>query len=347
MLTKRSTIMKPLMATAFAAVGVLAALPAAAQTTLTLSSWVPPKHLLTLALLDWANEVEKASNGRIKHTLVPKAVAKPPGTFDAVRDGLADASFSVDGYTPGRFVLTRVAEFPQLGNTATTVSVAYERISRRHFAEANEHKGVRALTVFTHGPGEIFNTKRAINKVSDLAGLKIRVGGGMINELAKNLDVDALLKPAPQSYEILSSGVADGVFFPSESIVGFKLVKLIKYATLVPGGLYNTSFAFIMNPDKYNKLSPEDKKVIDDWSGEKLARLIGKHWDGGDAVGRQALKTNNVPTVTANAAFLSELNTKVGPLEASWFKLAAEKGVDGKQVLAEFRAEIKKVEAGK
>lgn len=341
-------VSKRLIASAVAATGFLVAVPATAiaQTTLTLSSWVPPQHLITRAMIEWAGEVEKASNGRIKHTLVPKAVAKPPGTFDAVRDGLADVSFSVDGYTPGRFVLTRIAEFPQLGETATVVSVAYERISRRHFAKADEHKGVRVLTVFTHGPGEIYNTKRPINTIGDLAGLKIRVGGGMINELAKNLGVDALLKPAPQSYEILSTGVADGVFFPAESVASFKLEKLIKFATLVPGGLYNTSFAFIMNPDKYNKMSPADKKVIDDWSGEKLARLIGKHWDRGDQVGRQALKSNNVPTITANAAFISELNTKIGPLEANWFKLAAGKGVDGKKVLAEFRGEIEKVQAG-
>jgi len=340
MLAKRLTV------TAIAAAGLFIAVPATAQTTLTLSSWVPPQHLLTRAMMEWASEVEKASGGRIKHTLVPKAVAAPPGTFDAVRDGLADVSFSVDGYTPGRFVLTRVAEFPQLGETATTVSIAYERISRRHFAKADEHKGVKVLTVFTHGPGEIYNTKRPIKALGDLVGLKIRVGGGMVNELAKNLGVDALLKPAPQSYEILSTGVADGVFFPAESVASFKLEKLIKYATLVPGGLYNTSFAFIMNPATYNKISAADKKVIDDWSGEKLARLIGKYWDRGDEVGREALKTNNVPTITADAAFIKDLNAKVGPLEESWFKLAAEKGIDGKKVLADLRAEIKKVEAG-
>jgi TRAP-type transport system periplasmic protein len=337
---------KRLTAVVIAATGLLAAVPATAQTTLTLSSWVPPQHLLTQALVEWAGEVEKASDGRIKYTLLPKAVAAPPGTFDAVRDGLADVSFSVDGYTPGRFVLTRIAEFPQLGDTATTVSVAYQRISRRYFAKADEHKGVKVLTVFTHGPGEIYNTKRPIKTLDDLKGLRIRVGGGMINELAKNLGVDALLKPAPQSYEILSTGVADGVFFPAESIVSFKLEKLIKYATLVPGGLYNTSFAFIMNPATYNKLSAADKKVIDDWSGEKLARLIGKHWDHGDQIGRAALQANNVAVITADAAFLKALDTKIGPLEQSWYKLAAEKGVDGRKVLADFRAEIKKVDAG-
>ena len=223
---------KRLAAAVIAATGLLVAVPAAAQTTLTLSSWVPPQHLLTQAMLEWAGEVEKASNGRIKYTLLPKAVAAPPGTFDAVRDGLADVSFSVDGYTPGRFVLTRIAEFPELGETSTTISVAYERISQRYFTKANEHKGVKVLTVFTHGPGEIYNTKRPIKTLDDLKGLKIRVGGGMINELAKNLGVDALLKPAPQSYEILSTGVADGVFFPAESVASFKLEKLIKYATL-------------------------------------------------------------------------------------------------------------------
>lgn len=337
---------KRLAAAVIAATGLLVAVPAAAQTTLTLSSWVPPQHLLTQAMLEWAGEVEKASNGRIKYTLLPKAVAAPPGTFDAVRDGLADVSFSVDGYTPGRFVLTRIAEFPELGETSTTISVAYERISQRYFTKANEHKGVKVLTVFTHGPGEIYNTKRPIKTLDDLKGLKIRVGGGMINELAKNLGVDALLKPAPQSYEILSTGVADGVFFPAESVASFKLEKLIKYATLVPGGLYNTSFAFIMNPAAYNKLSAADKKVIDELSGEKLARLIGKHWDRGDQIGRAALKANNVPTITADAAFLTALRTKIGPLEQDWYKLAAQKGVDGKKVLADFRAEIKKVEAG-
>jgi TRAP-type C4-dicarboxylate transport system substrate-binding protein len=337
---------KRLTAAVIAATGLLAVAPVTAQTTLTLSSWVPPQHLLTQALVEWASEVEKASNGRIKYTLLPKSVAAPPGTFDAVRDGLADVSFSVDGYTPGRFVLTRIAEFPQLGDTATTVSVAYQRISRRYFAKADEHKGVKVLTVFTHGPGEIYNTKRPIKTLDDLKGLRIRVGGGMINELAKNLGVDALLKPAPQSYEILSTGVADGVFFPAESVVSFKLEKLIKYATLVPGGLYNTSFAFIMNPATYGKLSAADKKVIDDWSGEKLARLIGKHWDRGDRIGRAALQANNVAVITADAAFLKALDAKIGPLEQSWYKLAAQKGVDGKKVLADFRAEIKKVDAG-
>ena len=49
------------------------AAPALAQTTtLTMSSWVSPQHHLTSTVLQgWANEVEKATNGRVKFTMLP------------------------------------------------------------------------------------------------------------------------------------------------------------------------------------------------------------------------------------------------------------------------------------
>ncbi len=142
----------------------------------------------------------------MKCNLLPKAVVGPPQTFDAVRDGLADISFIVPGYTPGRFVLTDAIEFPFLGETSEATSVAYQRVHDRMLAKFDEHKGVKVLAVFTHGPGQIFNTKRAIASLKDLEGMKIRVGGGMVNDVAKVLGTVPMLKPAPESYELLSQG---------------------------------------------------------------------------------------------------------------------------------------------
>ena len=48
----------------------------------------------------------------------------------------------------------------------------------------------------------------------------------MVNEVAKALGTVPMLKPAPESYELLSQGVADGLFFPKESPLSFKLVPL-------------------------------------------------------------------------------------------------------------------------
>ena len=47
--------------------------PATAQTTLTMSSWVSPSHPLTKDVLAvWAQQVEKATNGRVKLQMLPK-----------------------------------------------------------------------------------------------------------------------------------------------------------------------------------------------------------------------------------------------------------------------------------
>ena len=330
---------------AFATVLALGSAGAMAQTVLAASSWLPPTHALSVAQKEWCDQVEKGTSGRVKCNILPRAVSAPPGTFDAVKNGLADVSFTVHGYTPGRFVLPAMGELPFLGNSAETVGVAFARIASKYPAFADEHKGVRVLTFFTHGPGIAFNTKRPLTKVEDGQGLKFRVGGGMVNDIAKALGWNPTLKPATDSYELLSGGVMDGTLFPAESTESFKIDKIIKYATTFPGGLYNVSFVFMMNQGKYDKLSPEDKKVVDAVSGENIARVIGREWDKADRRATALMQANGVQITKADAKFVGEVKAKIAPLEQKWVTEAKAKGLaDPAKVLAEFRAEIAKLE---
>lgn len=315
-----------------------------AQTVFTVSSWLPPTHTASMVQKNWCDLLEKDSAGRMKCNILPKAVVAAPGTFDAVRDGLADISYTVDGYTPGRFINTQVAEFPFLGNSAVATSVAYQRIYNKYFAPLGEHRGVKALAVFTHGPGIIFNTKKPVTSAADAASLKFRIGGGNINELSKAMGWNTTLKAAPESFELLSTGVMDGTFFPDESIASFKL-SMIKHATTFPGGLYNTSFVFMMNQDKYKALSAQDKAVVDKLSGEVAARMFGEGWDRVDAASREgAQKAQGVARIMADKAFVKAVMDKQDYLETKWAASAQVKGLkDPKKVLAEFRAEIAKV----
>src|SRR5215831_13854305 len=97
-----------------AAGGLLAVLASAAsaQVTLNASSWVSPGHPLTANMLvPLCGDIEKATSGRVKCNVLPKAPVAPPQTFDAVANGLIDLSFTSHGYTPGRFALTEAPEF--------------------------------------------------------------------------------------------------------------------------------------------------------------------------------------------------------------------------------------------
>ncbi len=331
---------------ALAGLATALALPAAAQTTLTFSTWVSPKHHLSEWQENWTKEVEKATDGRIKFNYLPKHPSAPPGTFDAVRDGLVDLSYVTASYTPARHVLTKLPELPGAGDTAETNSVAYSRIHWKHFHKVGEYNGVKLIGVFTHGPGQMF-TKKPIKTLADFQGLKIRTGGGVSEEVITALGGSPFFKPAGESYELLKSGVADGIFFPLESIVSFKLETVLDQATLFPGGMYSSSFGFFMNQGKWDKLDKRDQAIIEKLGFEHVARTNGKSWDTADQKGLEAIRKSQIRLVNADPAMIAEVNRRSAPLIDDWIKKAGAKGVSAKAILDEFRAELKKAAAGR
>ena len=318
-----------------------------AETTLTLSNWLPPSHpIVTDMITPWAEQIEEATNGDVKVRILAKPLGSPPAHFDIARDGLADITFGVHGYQPGRFTLTQAAEMPFLGSSAEAVSVAYWRVYEKYAMEANEHDGVKLLGLFTHGPGTMMSTGEPIDEIADLQGMKIRVGGGIVNAMSKELGVVGLLKPAPEVYEILSRGVADGVFFPMESLRAFKLEGIVKNITEFPGGFYNTSFFLVMNSDAFDGLSDEQKAAIEGVSGEAFARMAGQAWDAADTQGRAKAAEAGVNVFEAPEQLLADVSASIAPVESGWVDTVTEAGVDGTAMLTELREIAASIEAG-
>jgi TRAP-type C4-dicarboxylate transport system substrate-binding protein len=133
----------------------------------------------------------------------------------------------------------------------------------------------------------------------------------------------------------------DGVFFPAESVASFKLEKLIKYRTNFPGGLYNTSFAIVMNPDAWAKISKQDQEAINKVSGVHLAQLIGRAWDNADRTGTAVMQANKVEVVNASPSFINEVKAKTSKLEDKWVSEAKARGLQNPaEVLKEYRSLI-------
>lgn len=309
-----------------------------AETKLTMSSWLPPTHpIVTEMMQPWAAQVKEVTEGRVSVKILAKGLGHPKIHYDIARDGLADITYSVHGYTPGRFVMTKVAEFPFSGDSAEAQSVAYWRVHEKFLSKANEHKDTQLLGLMTHGPGLIHNSKKTVTKVSDLEGMKLRVGGGVVNDVTSSLGAVPLLKPASKSYELLSHGVADGTLLPSESVMSFKIQDLVKHTTVVPGGLYNVSFFLVMNKERFSDLSEQDQKAIMSVSGEAFAVMAGKAWDKADSDAREAALANGNEIVVANDAFIADIKKRTEHLEGEWIKAANERGVDGAAALTELR----------
>lgn len=329
--------------TAAAGLAALAPVAAQSQTVLRIDSWISPKHQQNAVVFPaWARNVEKATQGRVKAKISYPPRVHPKTMFDRARTGIADVTWSFHGYTPGRFVLTKIVELPGLGASAYEASVAYWRIHQKYLDTVGEHAGVKLLTVFSHGPG-IIQTKKRITSVDQFKGMKIRVGGGVGGAVGKALGVVGILAPAPKVYEILSRGVADGIFMPMETKKSFNLKEVVKFNLVMPKGLYYGSFFVAMNQAKFNSLSRDDRAAIDRVSGEALAVITGKAWAAGDELGLKDAKAYGNEIRVADPALAKAINSRLAGIENAWIKEANAKGIDAAKALAELRAEVRKL----
>lgn len=326
----------------------LLATAAHAETRLTMSSWVPSGHpLFSKVMKPWAEKVEEVTEGRVKVLVLPSPLGHPKAHFDIAREGQADITYGAHGYTPGRFALYKMVEFPFSGNNAESTSVAYWRIYNEYLKPANEHKGVKLLSLFTHGPGHIHNNSKSVNSEKDIRNLKLRVGGGNISELITDLGGIAIQQPSSSSYELISNGVVDGTVFPHESVVAFNIYDKLKHTTLIPGGAYNFSFYLVMNSERFNSLSVEDQQAIESVSGETLARKAGQMWDAEDAAGFKKMQANGNETIEASESLIQAIQKSSQKIEENWYKEAKSYGVDGEAALEAFRKESRKLDLEK
>jgi len=331
---------------AVAAVALAAAAARAETVVIKLETYAGPRHAMnTHGWPEWIKAAEAAAPGMFKFEMSYPPI-DPRVLYDRVRSGIGDMAWITHGYTTGRFVLPEIVELPNVDGDGRTMSRALWRIHAKHFAKLDEYKGAEALTVFTHGPGMV-HSRKPITSLKDFEGLKVRTGGGVQSEIAKRLGIVAVSAPATKAHEILSQGVADGVFFSLETITSFKLGDVVKYHYAVPGGLYTASFAVVMNKAKYASLSPAHKAALGKVSGEFMAAHMGKTWDDADKVSAAELAKTNNTVGPLPAAVAAELQKKIADIELDWVKRAKEVGLaDPEAVLKELRGEIAKIKAG-
>ena len=332
------------MSAAFAT--ILSASAALAQTELTYSSWIPWTHPVnTNIYIPWMEGIEKDSDGRITFKRLPKAVAAPNAHFDAIRTGQADVGFSVHGYGRKQFAPYLFAELPFLGESAENTSVALQRTHDKFLADKGFYKGVHLIGMNMHGPGVVNHTKKNILKPEDMEGQKMRTGGVIPDLITQAWGGVSINQPSSKSYEILSTGIADGIMFPFESVTSFNLTDIVPYSTTVPGGWYSSSHYLLMNQRVYDSLSDEDKAVVDKWSGEAFAKLAGQGWDRINDKGREDLVANGNTIIGGSPELVEALEELNEGFLADYYAAAEEAGVDGEEMYKYFKDEVAKLEA--
>jgi TRAP-type transport system periplasmic protein len=334
-----------LLLTSALALGI--AFPAFAEdkeVDLRLSLWVPLAHPLTGAAKSWAEDIAKASNGTIKITVFPsEQLGKAFDHYDMARDGIADITYVNPGYQPGRFPIIAIGQMPFMFGDARKGTAALDSWYRKY--AATEMKDTHFCFAFIHDPGALHARKKIVMP-EDLRGVKVRPAQSTIAELVTKLGGTNVQASAPEAREVLDRGVADAITFPWGSLYLFGIDKAVKYHIDEP--LYATVFTFSMNKDKYESMSPAQKKVMDDHCTTDWAVKIAGPWGDFEAAGRDKMRADpahhDVYRLTPDQ--MAAWRATVEPLEASWANAVKQAGADPDAALAELNASIAKYGAG-
>ena len=325
--------------------GVIAALgvtPASAQKqTLTMAhAWGPSHHMVKTQDVWIKSMVEKESNGNLTIAVDTAAIGAPPGQYDLVKNGVRDTVWFVPGYTPGRFALFQVAELPFICPNATTCAPALWELYTKHKLVDREFTDTRLVVAFAHGPGAL-HSKNPIRTIEELKNKKIRVGGSGV-PIAKHLGATVVSMPATDAYEAIQRGTADGVFFPWEAMISFRLNEMAVYHLEIPGGMYASSFGININPKALDGLNAANRAALSKAGGLEGSKHFGKYWDLADKVSRDdaIAKKNTIETLSASE--LPKWKKALEPVRQEWLDMAKSKGLDGAMLLKDFEATVKK-----
>ncbi len=299
---------------------------------LKLAHFFPSTHPAETQLVQpWAKAVEEATDGKVKIISYPgETLLKADGIYDGVVTGIADIGLSCFSYTRGVFPVLEVFELPGViyNNSKVASKVAWEGIKQ---INPQEVQNTKLMMVLTTGSGDLF-TKTPVRSLEDLKGMEIRATGLSAKTL-KELGANPVAMPQSEAYESLSKGVVKGNLAPVEVLQGWKHAEVTEYLTRTPF-LYNTLFFVTMNLDKWNSLSPETQKAIEDLNKKFFEEVAICLWDTqNEAALKWAFEEQGMKEIKLSEEEANRWIALVKPIQDEFIANMNGKGLDGQQIM--------------
>jgi TRAP-type transport system periplasmic protein len=191
-------------------------------------------------------------------------------------------------------------------------------------------------------PAQIHLSK-PLSTPNTLAGLKIAAGSREASNVVARLGGTPISIPLPEYYEALQRGTIDGADIAWTAFEAFKLYEVTSYHidTTLNGG----AGLLFMSRKRYEALSPEARRIIDNNSGEKLSGEFGAFWDSEEDKGRRLVESKGEKQriVDLTPQQTADWRQRTAAVVDDWVKTTP----DGAKVLAEYKKLLADVRAGR
>ena len=277
----------------------------------------PEGHPAVAGMKKFTELVTAKSGGKIKVNLFYNGtLGSDQAVVSAMKGGTIEMSVMNSGILASEAKELAIFDFPFLfANEKESDAIVDGPVGKKMHALL-EAKGLVGLSYWELGYRQITNGKRPLNKVEDIAGLKLRVIPNPINVAwVKALGANPTPLPFPEVYGAMEQGAIDGQENPISVIAANKFWEVQKNVALT-NHQYNPQ-SVIFSKKVWDTLSAAEKKLIDD-AADEAAIFQRKESRAAVAANLELLKKNGMAVTQFSPAEVAKLRDKMKPVIAQF-----------------------------
>jgi tripartite ATP-independent transporter DctP family solute receptor len=277
----------------------------------------PKGHPIVLGMEKFAEIVQAKSGGKLKVNLFPGGtLGSDQANVSAIQGGTLEMASMNSGIFAAQVKEFAVYDFPFMFSNSKEADAVVDGPFGKKLHDKLQDKGMVGLAYYELGFRSITNSKRPINKVEDLEGLKLRVIPNPVNvEWVKAVGANPTPLPFPEVYAALEQKAIDGQENPVTVINANKFYEVQKHLVL-SNHQYNPQ-SVIISKKFWDGLSAEQRKIIAD-AAQESAKYQREQARSQVATALDNLKKNGMTVTELPAAELNKMRDKMRPVVAKF-----------------------------
>ena len=212
----------------------------------------------------FAEEVEKASGGKMKVRAIGAAalgsdVQMQQALIGGAQEMMVGSTATLVGITKEMAIW----DTPFLFDNAKEADVVLDGPVGQKVMDKLQEKGLVGLVYWENGFRNLTNNKRAVTKLEDMDGIKLRVmQNNVFIDSFKTLGANAVPLPFSELFTALETKTVDGQENPYNTILSSKFYEVQKYLT-VTNHVYSP-WIVTVSKKYWDQLSKDERKVLMD-----------------------------------------------------------------------------------
>lgn len=203
-------------------------------------------------------------------------------------------------------------DLPFLFNNEKEADAVVDGPVGKQLLERLPAKGLVGLSWFEHGFRNLTNSKRPVQKLEDIQGLKVRVQQNSVAiDTFNALGANAVPMPFPELYSALEQKAVDGQENPYTTVESAKLYEVQKYLSITKHSY--TPLPLLMSKKFWDGLSADEKKIIQDAALEAAVFQRKANREVNEK-SLQALKAAGMQVTTIAPSEMDRIRSKVQPV---------------------------------